>query len=89
MADKVIQKFESESDSLTKQRLQNLLQSEVTLQNEIKKDSTDVESLKNICNKLHTNGSENTRKTTYTKRQEKHYKCISYPLLRKHLINHN
>lgn len=68
---KVIQKFESESDSSTKQRLQNLLQSEVTLQNEIKKDLTDVESLKNICNKLHTNGSENTTKTTYTKRQEK------------------
>ena len=67
---KVILKFESESDSSTKQRLQNLLQSRVTLQNEIKKAYTDVESLKNICDKLHTKGSENTTNTTYAKRQE-------------------
>ena len=41
-----------------------------TLQNEIKKAYTDVESLKNICDKLHTKGSENTTNTTYAKRQE-------------------
>ena len=68
---KVILKFESESDSSTKQRLPNLLQSKVTLQNEIKNTYTDVESLKNICDKLDTKGSENTTNTTYTKRQEK------------------
>ena len=57
---KVLLKFVSESDSPTKQRLQNPLQSKTTLENEVKEAYTEVEILKNVYDKLQSKPPEQT-----------------------------